>query len=35
MNTDWLGSMQSEIFLQIKLITFQGCPTNQAAILLG
>ena len=29
------GSMQSEIFLQIKFIIFQGCPTKQTAFLLG
>ena len=32
---DWLGSMWSEIFLQMKFIIFQGCPTKQAAVLAG
>ena len=27
-NTDWLCSMRSEIFLQMKFIIFQGCPTK-------
>ena len=27
-NADWLCSMWSEIFLQMKLILFQGCPTK-------
>ena len=31
----WLRSMQSEIFLQMKFIIFQGVPTKQAAFLLG
>ena len=31
----WLRSMQSEIFLQMKFIIFQGFPTKQAAFLLG
>ena len=30
-----LGSMQSEIFLKMKLIIFQSCPTKQAAFLPG
>ena len=30
----WLRSMQSEIFLQMKFIIFQGFPTKQAAFLL-
>ena len=32
-NAGWLGSIQSEIFLQMKFIIFQGCPTKQAAFL--
>ena len=31
----WLGSVQSEIFLQMKFIIFQGCPTKQASFLPG
>ena len=31
----WLGSIQSEIFLQMKFIIFQGCPTKQASFLPG
>ena len=31
----WLCSMQSEIFVQMKFIIFQGCPTKQAAFLPG
>ena len=27
-NAGWLFSMQSAIFLQMKLIIFQGCPTK-------
>ena len=27
-NADWLCSMRSEVFLQIKFITFKGCPTK-------
>ena len=27
-NADWLCSMRSEIFLQMKFIIFQGCPTK-------
>ena len=27
-NVGWLCSMLSEFFLQIKFITFQGCPTK-------
>ena len=34
-NVGWLYSMQSEIFLQIKFIIFQGCPTKQVAFLPG
>ena len=34
-NAGWLGSMQSEIFLQMKFIIFQGCSTKQAAFLPG
>ena len=29
----WFGSMLSEMFLQMKLIIFQGCPTKRAAFL--
>ena len=32
-NGGWLISMWSEIFLQMKFIIFQGCPTKQAAFL--
>ena len=32
-NAGWLGSMQSEIFLMMKLIIFQVCSTKQAAFL--
>ena len=31
----WLGSMQSEPFLQMKFIIFQGCSTKQAVFLPG
>ena len=31
----WLGSVQSEIFLEMKFIVFQGCPTKQASFLPG
>ena len=31
----WLRSMQSETFLQMKFIIFQGCPTKQNAFLFG
>ena len=34
-NAGWLGFIQSEIFLQIKFIIFQGCSTKQAAFLPG
>ena len=34
-NVGWLHSVLSEIFLQIKFIIFQDCPTKQAAFLLG
>ena len=34
-NARWLHSMTSEIFLTIKFLIFQGCPTKQAAFLLG
>ena len=34
-NADRLGFMQSEIFLKMKFIIFQGCPTKQAAFLPG
>ena len=33
MNASWSGSMRSEIFLPIKFITLQGCPTKKAAFL--
>ena len=32
-NRGLLGSIWSEIFLQIKFIIFQGCPTKKAAFL--
>ena len=28
MSADWFGSMLSEMFLQMKLMIFQGCPTE-------
>ena len=31
----WFGSMLSEMFLQMKLVIFHGCPTIQAAFLHG
>ena len=34
-NAGWLSSIQSEIFLQIKFIIFQGCPMKWAAFFLG
>ena len=34
-NADWLGSIWSEIFSQMKFITFQGCPIKQAVFLPG
>ena len=34
-NADWLGSIRSEIFLQMKYIIFQGCPVKQAVYLPG
>ena len=34
-NLGRLGSMQSEIFLKMKFIIIQGCPTKQAAYLHG
>ena len=34
-NTGGLGSMRSDIFLQMKIIIFQGCPIQQAAFLPG
>ena len=34
-NVGWLCSMQSEIFLEVKFIIIQGCPTKQAAFLPG
>ena len=34
-NADWLGSIRSEIFLQIKFIIFQSCPIKQAVFLPG
>ena len=33
MNAGCLGSIRSEIFLQMKVIIFQGCPMKQAAFL--
>ena len=33
MNAGWLGSIRSEIFLQMKFIIFQGHTTKQAAFL--
>ena len=33
MNVGWLGWIQTEIFLQIKFIIFQGCRTKQEALL--
>ena len=33
LNAGWLSPMQSEIFLQMKFIILQGCPTKQAAFL--
>ena len=35
MNPCWLGSMQSEIFFQMKFIIFQGFPTKQTEFLPG
>ena len=32
-NSGLLSSMRSEIFLQMKFIIFQGCPTKQPAFL--
>ena len=32
-NAGWLGSMQSQIFLQMKFIIFQNCPIKQTAFL--
>ena len=34
-NAGWFGSMQSEIFFEMKFIIFQGCFTKQAAFYLG
>ena len=34
-NAGRLGFLLSKIFLQMKLISFQGCPTKQAAFLSG
>ena len=34
-NVDWLYSMQSEIFLQMNFIIFQGYPTKHVAFLPG
>ena len=34
-NAGWPISMQSEIFLQMKFIIFQGCPIKQAAFIHG
>ena len=30
-NAVWLGSIQSEIFLQMKFVFFQGYPIKKAA----
>ena len=35
MSAGCFASLPSEMFLQIKLISFQGCPTKQAAFLHG
>ena len=35
MSADWFGTMLSEMFLQMKLIIFEGCPTKHGAILHG
>ena len=35
MSAGWFGSMPSEMFLQMKLIIFEGCPTKQAVFLRG
>ena len=32
-NASWLGSIRSEIFLQMKFFIFQGCPIKQASLL--
>ena len=34
-NAGWLGSMRSEILLQMKFITFQGCSIKQTFFLPG
>ena len=34
-NTSWLRSIRSEIFLQMKFIFFQSCPIKQAIFLPG
>ena len=34
-NTGWLSSIRSEIFLQMKFIIFQRCPIRQAVFLPG
>ena len=34
-NAGWLGSLRSEISLQMKFIIFQGCPIKPAAFLPG
>ena len=35
MDAGWLGSIRSEMFLQIKFIVFQDCPTKQLSFLSG
>ena len=32
-NTGWLGSLWSEVFLQMKFVIFQGCSTKPAPFL--
>ena len=34
-NAGWLGYIRSEIFLQMKFIIFQGCPSKKAVLLPG
>ena len=35
MNTGWLGSIQSDIFLQMKFIIFKAVPSNRLPYYLG
>ena len=35
MNTGWLGSIQSDIFLQMKFIIFKAVPSNRLPFYLG